>query len=140
MLKAIGAFALGSILVLSACSRDTTLTRDNLRSEINSAKSLASETAMFLDYARQNRATKQYAQGHIEYLTEEIEQSRKKLQESPPAQGEEDALQKLKAQVDALNSELHSIHEKLDDQAALATAIEHIANIHQSLDNANSSI
>lgn len=140
MLKTIGAFALGSILVLSACSRHKTLTRDDLRSQISSAKSLATETEMFLDYVRDNRATKNYAQGHIEYLTEESRESRKELQESSPAQGEEDALQKLKAQFDALNAELHSIRGKLDDPAALATAKHHIASIRHSLDDVNSTI
>lgn len=140
MFKAIVAFALGFILVLSACSRHKTLTKDELRSELTSAKSLAAETEMFLDYVRQNRATRHYAQGHIEYLTEEVEQSRKELQESLPAQGEEDARQKLSVQFDALRTELHSIRGRLDDKAALATAKEHIARIRQALDDANPSI
>jgi hypothetical protein len=140
MFKAIVAFALGFILVLSACSRHQTLTKEELRSELISAKSLAAETEMFLDYVRQNRATRNYAQGHIEYLTEEVEQSRKELQESLPAQGEEDARQKLSVQFDALEAELHTIRGRLDDQAALATAKEHVARIRQALDEANSSI
>jgi hypothetical protein len=140
MLKAIGAFALGSILVLSACSRHKTLTRDELRSEIVSAKSLAGETEMFVDYVRQKRATKHYAQGHIEYLAEEVENSRQELHQSSPVQGEEDAFQKLSTQFDALNAELHIIHGKLDDVNALTTAKEHIAKIRQALDEANSGI
>jgi hypothetical protein len=140
MFKAIVAFALGFILVLSACSRHQTLTKEELRSELISAKSLAAETEMFLDYVRQNRATRNYAQGHIEYLTEEVEQSRKELQESLPAQGEEDARQKLSVQFDALEAELHTIRGRLNDQAALATAKEHVARIRQALDEANSSI
>jgi Tfp pilus assembly protein PilP len=137
MFKAMVACAL---LVLCACSRNKSLTKDELRSELTSVKSLAAEAEMFLDYVRQNRATKFYAQGHIEYLTEEIEQSRKKLQKSSPVQGEEDAAQKLRAQFDALNAELHSIREKLDDVNALATAKEHIARIRQAVDKVNSSI
>jgi uncharacterized protein (DUF2164 family) len=140
MFKAVVGCALGFILVLGACSRHKTLTPDELRSELISAKSLVAETEMFLDYIRQNRATEYYAQGHIEYLTEEIEHSRKELQESSPAQGEEDAAQKLRAQLDALKAELHSLRDRLDDQAALATAKEHIARIRQALDEANSSI
>jgi uncharacterized coiled-coil DUF342 family protein len=140
MLKAIGAFVIGSILVLSACTRHKTLPRDGLRSEITSAKSLAAETETFLDYVGENRATKHYAEGHIEYLTEQIEQSRKELQESSAAQGEEGGLQELKAKFGALSTELHNIHGKLDDPAALATAKQHIASIRQSLDDANSSI
>jgi hypothetical protein len=140
MFKAIVAFALGFILVLSACSRHQTLTKDELRSELISAKSLAAETEMFLDYVRQNRATKDYAQGHIEYLTEETERSREELQESSPAQGEEEARQKLSVQFDALEAELHTIRGRLNDQAALATAKEHVARIRQALDEANSSI
>jgi uncharacterized coiled-coil DUF342 family protein len=140
MFKAIVAFALGFILFLCACSRHKTLTTDELRSQLISAKSLAAETDIFLDYVRQNRATKYYAHGHIEYLTKEIERSRKELQESSPAQGEEDAVQKLRAQFAALTAELHSVRGRLDDEAALATAKEHIAKIRQALDEASSSI
>ena len=140
MFKVIAAFACGFILVLSACSRHKTVTKDDLRSELISAKSLAAETEMFLDYVRQNRATKNYAQGHIEYLTEEVEQSRKELQESLPAQGEEDARQKLSVQFDALEAELHTIRGRLDDEAALANAKEQLARIRQALDDAQTSI
>jgi hypothetical protein len=141
MFKAIVvAFALAFILVLCACSRHKTLTTEELRSDLISAKSLAAETEMFLDYVHQNRATKYYAQGHIEYLTEEMERSREELQESSPPQGEADAVQKLSAQFDALKAELHGIRGRLDDEAALATAKEHIERIRQALDEANSSI
>jgi len=140
MFKPLGAFALGLILLSCACSRQKTLTRDELRSDLTSAKSLAAEAEMFLDYVQQRRATKHYAQGHIEYLAEEVENSRHELQESSPAQSEEDALQKLKAQFDALNAELRHIRGKLDDPAALATTKEQIEKILRALDEANSSI
>jgi Tfp pilus assembly protein PilP len=140
MFKAIVVSGFGFILVFCACSRHKTLTTDELRSELISAKSLAAETEMFLDYVRQNRATKYYARGHIEYLSEEIERSREELQESSPAPGEEDAVQKLRAQFEALSAELHGIRGRLDDAAALATAEEHIAKIRHALDEANSSI
>jgi uncharacterized protein (DUF2164 family) len=140
MFKAIGGFALGSTLLLCACSRQKTLTRDELRSELTSAKSLAAEAETFLDYIRQKRATKYYAQGHIEYLIAQTEQSRKELQESSPVRGEEDAVQKLRAQFDAVNAELHNIRGKLDDEAALATAKAHIEKLRQAIDEASSSI
>jgi hypothetical protein len=95
---------------------------------------------MFVDYVRQKRATKHYAQGHIEYLAEEVENSRQELHQSSPVQGEEDAFQKLSTQFDALNAELHIIRGKLDDANALTTAKEHIAKICQALDEANSGI
>src|SRR5436853_7367885 len=105
MFKAAVVLALGFSLVLCACSRHETLTTDELRSQLISARSLAAETEIFLDYVRQNRATKSYAQGHIKYLAEEIERSREELQQSSPAQGEGDAVQQLSAQFDALNAE-----------------------------------
>jgi hypothetical protein len=56
-------------------------------------KSLVAETEMFMDYVRQNRTTKPYARGHIKYITQQIE--RPELQESSPAQGEEDGAQQF---------------------------------------------
>lgn len=140
MLKAIGAFAFGSVLVLCACSSHKTLTRDDLRSDITSAKSLAAETSLFLDYVCQHRATEHYAQAHIEYLAQEIDQSRQELQKSSPAQGDEHVLQILKTQFDALSAELHNIRQKLGDETALATAKQHVERIQRALDKANSSL
>jgi hypothetical protein len=140
MFKAVVASVFGSILVLCGCSRHKNPTTDKLRSELISAKSLAAETEMFLDYVRQKRSTKHYAQGHIEYLTEEIERSRGELQESSPAQGEQDVVQNFKAQFDALKGELQSIRGRMDDEVALSTAKEHIERIRRGLDEATSSI
>src|SRR6185312_1798013 len=139
MLKAIGAFAFGSVLVLCACSSHKTLTRDDLRSDITSAKALAAETSLFLDYICQHRATEHYAQAHIEYLAQEIDQSRQELQKSSPAQGDEHVLQILKTQFDALSAELHNIHQ-LGDETALTTAKQHVERIQRALDKANSSL
>jgi len=140
MFKAIVAFALGFILILCGCSRQKILTKDELRSELTSAKSLARETEMFLDLVRQNRVTKYYAQGHIEYLIEVIERSKEELEESSPAQGEEDAAQELKVHFYQLNTELRSIRGRLDEQAAVAAAKEHFAQIRHALDGADPSI
>jgi hypothetical protein len=63
MFKAIVAFALGFILSLCACSHHKILAAAELRSEWISAKWLVAETDMFLDYVRQSRATKYYAEG-----------------------------------------------------------------------------
>ena len=140
MFKAIAGFALGFILALCACSRQKTLTTDEIRSQLLSAKSLAAETEMFLDYVRENRATKHYAQGHIEYLTEEIERSREELQESSPRRAKRMPYKNQQRSSTPLTAELHSIRGKLDDEAALAAAKEHLASIRQALDEANSSI
>src|SRR5947199_65501 len=70
MFKAIAGFALGFILALCACSRQKTLTTDEISSQLLSAQSLAAETAMFLDYVRENRATKHYVLGQIVFTTQ----------------------------------------------------------------------
>jgi hypothetical protein len=140
MFNAIVFFALVLILVTCACSRSKILTKDELRSELISARSLAAETDMFLDSVRESRATKNFAQGHIGYLTEEVERSIRELRESSPSPGEQDVLQKLREQCDSLKTELHRIRASVGDEAALATAKQHIATIRQTLDQLNSSI
>src|ERR1051326_9126914 len=122
MSRAAVAFVIGFIVALCACSRQKTLSKDELRSQLTSAKSLTAETEMFLDYLRQHRPTKPFARGHVEYLTEEAERAGKELQGSSPAPGEEAAVQNVRAQFAALSAELHAIRGSLDDDAALGRA------------------
>src|SRR4051812_3013350 len=72
--------ALLSLVVLfPSCSSQSVASPDELRSNLNSAVSFASEAETFIDYALEGRPTRHYAEGHLDYLGEEINQLGKEL-------------------------------------------------------------
>src|SRR5205809_1683729 len=125
MLKAELGVALSLTVVLCSCSHRQRIATEELRSELFSAKSLSAETEMFLGYVRQHRATKHFAQGHLAYLAEELEQSAKKLHSSSPTPRDETSAKELSNLVDALNAELRSLRGRVDDEPAVAKAEDH---------------
>ena len=77
-----------ALTALTSCSRQKTMSRDELQSNLRSAESLAAETSTFIDYVRQNRATDQYAKGHAEYLLSAVGRIATELHQArPPADG-----------------------------------------------------
>jgi hypothetical protein len=140
MLKAELGFALSFVLVLCSCSHRQRMGADELRSELASATSLSAETELFLGYVRQRHATKHFAQGHIAYLSEELERSAKKLRTTLPPLGEEDAEQRLSTLVDALNMELQEVRGRMDQDSVLSTAQAHVRRIRLALNQINSSL
>ena len=52
------------------CSHQETIDKDKMRSRLRSAMSFNAETDMFVEYLRQGRATRHYAQEHAAYLEE----------------------------------------------------------------------
>ena len=129
-----------SVLTLAGCSHSRqTVGRDELRSQITSAKSLAAEGAMFVDYMRQGRATRHYADGHLEFLIRELADSTTKLRDVAPVQGGDDALRTLRVQVNALEGELQNVRRMPDNQPTLAQAKVHLEQIQRVLDQANDS-
>lgn len=140
MLKAESGIALLLIFALCSCSGRQKMTVDELRSELISAISFSAETEVFLAYARQRRTTKSFAQGHIEYLSKELERSANKLHTSVPQPGEENAQQRISTLLDALNTELQDLRGRIDQDAELSSAEEHVRRIRLALEQANSSL
>ena len=112
---------------------------DQLRSEFVSAISFASEAEALIDYVGQNRGTRNYAKGHVEYLADAIRDSVKELRDgiAPPAVTSQ--AQVCSTQLNSLASELNVVREELGDATALARSRERIAEIRKVLEKASSS-
>jgi hypothetical protein len=72
------------ILLSLSCSRPKTMTADDLRSDILSAISLASETQMFIQQMQNDRGTWPFDVGHLDYLRDEAIRSAKELHDAQP--------------------------------------------------------
>jgi hypothetical protein len=89
-------------LILASCSRPKTVPRKELRSDLISAISLASETELFLGQLLEGRATPLFAQGHLEYLHQEATRAADALEEAHAGEGMAAQLESCRTQMAAL--------------------------------------
>jgi hypothetical protein len=110
-----------------------------LQSQLTSAASLAAEAEIFVDYTRQNRATRNYAQGHREYLADQVKRASRELREAIPGQVSEEKLQECGSELDSFANELQGVGRALDNPEALAVAKQRFAVLRQTFNRTKSS-
>ena len=59
-------------LALVSCSGPKTISRDELRSDLLAAISLASETQLFINQLQDERVAPAFAKGHLGYLSKDL--------------------------------------------------------------------
>jgi hypothetical protein len=129
-----------SLVSLTSCSHEMPISHDELQSKLRLAASLAAETTLFIDYVRQQRATDQYAKGHIQYLSSEVDRLAKELHHALPTPGTEPQFADRVRQVDGLAAELSELRSRIDDPDELAREQNRFAVINQELQQAISSL
>jgi len=122
-----------AVSALGGCSNHKVLTPDELRSQLFSAYSYASEVEMFVDYVRQGRATKIFAEGHARQLAKEIAHSEQELAGATPQPQEAQAFQSCKGELDFLRRELQIIPTLIDNDDALRSERAKLAAKHHEL-------
>ena len=127
-------------LALTCCSHQKPISRDELKSKLRSASSIAAETTAFVDYVRQQRATEHYAKGHLEYLRSELAHTSQELRDSPPPAGAEAQTTECHKQVDALAAALSELRRDIDRPEELAREQGRIAAIRIELERTISSL
>jgi hypothetical protein len=127
------------LLLLTSCSRQKSISIDQLRSEFVSAISFASEAETLIDYVGQSRSTRNYAKGHVEYLADAISDSVKELRDGVAPQSVTSQAQVCSTQLNSLANELNAVGQELGDTTALARSRERIAEIRKVLEKASSS-
>jgi len=139
VLKAIVAiFAV--LLTFASCSRQKTVDREKLRSELLTSISFSSEAELFLERVMQGRVAAKFADGHVEYLSREIEREAKELQEGIPSHDIERQFNECKRQTESLAHEVASSKSMLMDKAALAEVEKRIVKIRETLQSTKSSL
>jgi hypothetical protein len=129
-----------ALAILTSCSRQKPISRDELQSKLRSAESIAAETVTLLDYVREKRATNVYAKGHIEYLSADLGRTAKELQEALPPAGTEQQFTEGQKQLDTLLGELRNIHGRMSHPDDLSDEQERIAAIRKALQQVASSL
>jgi hypothetical protein len=129
-----------AVAALTGCGKRKTIGRDNARSEIRSALSLAAESHMFIDYIRSGRATHHYAAAQTAYLKNAVGRSLKEIGDGTPEPGIEEAVRECRTLLERLAQELAAIQRSIDNDDALAGAGERIGIIHKELENARAKL
>jgi hypothetical protein len=78
--------------LVAGCGGSSSMSEDELRSELQTLRSLVSETQLFREVLIAGHASRTFAQGHAEYLRKMTEEHVKKLESARPAPGMETAL------------------------------------------------
>jgi hypothetical protein len=138
--KAAKALLLTALLLLVSYSHQKTMGLDEVRSHLVSAVSFASEAETLIEYVQQHRATRQYADGHLAYLANEVERSSKELHETLTTVATEEKVEQCRAELDSLANELSAVRLHIDNPDALAVNREHVDEIRLALEQANSSL
>ena len=121
-----------ALFALSACSNHKILTPHELRSDLFSANSYASEIEMFIDYVRQGRATNTFAEAHARQLGKEIAHSQQELAAASPPPQDAKAFESCKGEFDFLRRELPIIPTLIGNDDALRAERDKVAaNHHQ---------
>jgi len=129
-----------TLVALTCCSRQKPISQDELQSKLRSAASVAAETGTFLDYVGQNRATVQYAKGHLDYLSSELNHTANELHEALPPAGAEAQFTNGRVQVDALGRALNQLSSQIGRPDELAGMKDQITAIRKGLQQAISSL
>ena len=134
--------ALFSALCLLAlsCARQKTITREELRSDLTSAISIANETELAIDFVTRGQTTRSFATAHLQYLANQLHDSMKELAESTPERGLERNLSGSRKQVDALARALHAISSEVGNPAALSASKRRVDGIRSALEYENSAL
>jgi hypothetical protein len=126
------------LMLLSSCSRTNSL--EDARSDIHSAVSLAAEAEIFIDYVRQGRATANFTEGHIQYLTEEVGRCAEELGKPVTDEHAERKLQAVRNELQTLRIELRVVPHEMGNAQALTAVRDRVRAIRRELEAANSSL
>lgn len=131
---------LTALLLLISCSRQKTISAEELRSDLTEAISVAAETEAFIDYVAQHRATTSYAKGHVEYLTQEANRTAKELRQAAPEASTENVFPQSREQVDSLVHEIATLRATIDHPQAVADSRQKISSIRTALEQAKAAL
>jgi transposase-like protein len=127
------------VSILVSCSQSKTLTAEDMKSELASAVSLASETQMFVEQWQTDRLTGSFIKTHLDYLRQEARSSIKQLDESRVEPSIAAKSEICRTQLKALHHELLVLQTDADSHVRpLRMDCQRIEQIRKSLEDTKS--
>jgi hypothetical protein len=122
-------------LTLVSCSGPKTISRDELRSDLLAAISLASETQLFINQLQGERVTPAFANGHLGYLSTEASRLDAELRQAKTDEGLAAAHESGRPQLDSLTTMLADLINKTAEQESLFAGRQRAARIRLILEH-----
>ncbi len=127
------AVVVSSVLWLTSCSSTKILQADDLRSQVKQGAAFTSETRLFLDRISEDRVTRNFASGHLEYLLHEVDDAVQQAHHSVPQSTVASQYGQYRSQMERLQQLLANLPNKLSDKSALAEADSELQHIQVAL-------
>jgi hypothetical protein len=132
------------LLVLSSlllsCAQRRTITREELRSELTSAISIAGASEMSIDFVSRKQSTHNFAVGQFTYLSNHLNDTAKELDAANADAGLAQSVKKSRAQVDALLIELNAVVHETGSPEALLGSKRRVDAIRAELEQGKASL
>jgi hypothetical protein len=120
------------VIALASCASSKTLNADEVRSNLLSARSLTTETELFIEQIESGRVAPQFRAGHADFLGDEAKRQAKELRESTTETGAARTLALCAEQLELVAHVLASVRER-SDARMLAEARQRLEAIRKSL-------
>jgi hypothetical protein len=127
-------------VALASCSPPKTISRDELRSDLLAAISLASETELFIDQLQEGRVTPAFAEGHLAYLDKEASRSENELGQARAGERMTGTLEVGRAQLASLATMLADLKENSSNKESLSTGRQQALKIKMILEHAENEL
>jgi len=127
------AFLVLTVVALASCGRAKTLSSAELRSNLASSISLASETDIFAGQIEEGRLLPAFQSGHAAYLRSEAKREAKGLRKSSPQPSQLQVVRLCIEQLDLLSRELELISQKKGGDKDLPAVRQRVQAILKSL-------
>lgn len=125
--------AVTAAVLLASCSHQKKESREDLRSEVTAATSLATESESFLAYVLQGRSTPSYAEGHLLYLADEAQHQAADMQKAVPEPGIEAQFKECQKRLNSLREQIHAAARAQADGDSLQRVKQEIESTRQRL-------
>jgi hypothetical protein len=125
--------------ILVSCSQSKTLTAEDMKSELASAVSLASETEMFIEQWQEDLLTPSFIKAHLGYLQQETRSSIEELEDTQAEPSVASKAENCRTQLKALQHEFRILRTDADSYVRpLRIDCQRIEQIRKSLEDSKS--
>jgi hypothetical protein len=121
-----------AVLVFVSCASAKTISAEELRSQLLSALSLASEADLFIGQVEEGRVLQRFRIAHADYLREEARRQAQELRESQSGSGHTKSFTLCAEQLELLSHELTLIKVP-KQELALPAARQRVEAIREAL-------
>lgn len=131
--------AIAPLTLLLACGSKVA-SREDVRSGLVDSISLASESATFVKYIGDRHSTCNFASGHLQYLSKQVNRKTQDLSKLNASPDLANALNVDRVQLGLLRTQLENASQNIQRPDVLAASEQQIRKIQRALVQANSSL